>query len=155
MGSLTDEIRRQVLPVIRTGLQTGMLSALQQNAPSRSGNLKQTLEVQQKGDGLEILGPPYALTLDQGTPPPSTEKWTRSHRQRYHGKLKWVTRTYTGGHRPKKIPALMGDPKGAWRIVTQYGMPGYRFIERSMQEALRNLGSGLSLPKQIEITSFD
>tara|TARA_R110002020_G_scaffold38183_1_gene115065 strand:- start:159 stop:626 length:468 start_codon:yes stop_codon:yes gene_type:complete len=155
MASLTAEIERQIVPAIVGPLARGIEVALQQFAPEKSGNLKKTITVRQTRNGIEIFGPPYALPLDQGTPPPSTDRRTRSHKQRYHGVLKWVTRTYIGGQAPKKIAALMGDPKGPWRVVTQYGMPGYRFIERSMQEALRNLGSGLSLPKQIEITSFD
>ena len=155
MGSLSNEIRRQIAAPIMAEVVRAFESALQQNTPSVSGNLKNSLKVHKVGEFRYVLfGPDYAKDVEYGVPPPMSDTWTRTHRQRYHGTLRWVTRTYTGGKRPVKIPALMGDAKGPWRVITQYSRAGLGFVQSSMQQAL---GTDFSevLPKQIEITSLD
>jgi hypothetical protein len=160
MGSLSSEIRRQVaLPALELAV-AAFEQALQLNTPSISGNLKSSLKVYRTGpDTYSLTGPSYALEVEYGTPDAPSEKWTRSHRQRYHGTLRWVTRTYSNYQRPRKIPALEGDEKGPWRVVSQHGRMGHGFIKQSMQQSMVEVlssGGALSgaLPKTIEITSL-
>jgi len=160
MGSLSSEMRRQVaIPALEL-VVAAFEQALQLNTPSVSGNLKGSLKVYRMGaDRYSLTGPSYAVDVEYGTPEPVSEKWTRSHRQRFHGTLRWVTRTYSNYQRPRKIPALEGDEKGPWRIVSQRGRMGYGFIKKSIQQAMENVlsaGGSLSgaLPRTIDITSL-
>jgi hypothetical protein len=155
MGTLTEELRRQVLGPVANAIVAACESALTQNAPSSTGNLVRNLNIHQVGPSeFDIVGPLYALDIEKGIDPPLTDKWTRSHRQRYHGTLRWVTRTYSGGQRPVKIPALAGDAKGPWRIMAQAGRPGNPFVQRSIQAAMGTDLTGI-LPDKIQITSLD
>ena len=155
MGTLTEELTRQVLVPIANKWVAACERELEQNSPNNTGNLIRNTKVHQVGPfEFDIVGPLYALDIEKGIDPPLTDKWTRSHRQRYHGTLRWVTRTYSGGQRPVKIPALAGDAKGPWRIMTQAGRPGNPFIQRSIQAAMGTDLTGI-LPDKIQITSLD
>jgi|TARA_R110000824_G_scaffold182024_5_gene362920 hypothetical protein len=155
MGTLTEELLRQVVVPIAGAVVAACESELVLNSPNKTGNLIRNTKIHQIGPlEFEIVGPPYALDIERGIAPPPTDKWTRSHRQRYHGTLRWVTRTYSGGQRPVKIPALAGDAKGPWRILTQISRPGNPFIQRSIQAAMGTDLTGI-LPDKIQITSLD
>ena len=155
MGTLTEELVRQVLAPIAGKYVAACERELEQNSPNNTGNLIRNTKVHQVGPfEFDIVGPLYALDIEKGIDPPLTDKWTRSHRQRYHGTLRWVTRTYSGGQRPVKIPALAGDAKGPWRIMAQAGRPGNPFVQRSIQAAMGTDLTGI-LPDKIQITSLD
>tara|TARA_R110000824_G_scaffold274399_1_gene463094 strand:- start:30 stop:515 length:486 start_codon:yes stop_codon:yes gene_type:complete len=160
MGSLSSELRRQVAIPALEALVAGFEQGLQIYTPTVTGLLKSSSKVYRSGpEEYTLIGPSYALEVEYGTPEPVSEKWTRSHRQRYHGTLRWVTRTYSNYQRPRKIPALEGDEKGPWRIVSQRGRMGHGYIKQSMQQSMIEVlsaGGSLSaaLPKSIEITSL-
>ena len=107
-----------------------------------------------------MYGPAYARVVENGTPEPLSSTWTRPHRQRYKGTVRWVTRTYTNYQRPIKVPALEGKPDGPWRVLQAYGRMGQQFIRRSITEAMelcfgsRKLAASV-VPETIEVSSVD
>lgn len=161
MGTLTQEVHKQIAePALRLVVQA-IEEGLDRNTPSMSGNLKANLVFRRAGVyEFQLYGPPYARLVEYGTPAPISDKWTRTHRQRFHGTLRWVTRTYTNYMRPKRIPRLEGTPEGPWRIVQDYGRMGHGFIHRSITEALQQVLSSRQgrlkavLPQVMEVTSL-
>ena len=161
MGNLSYEIERQIArPTLEVVIQA-LEKSLQQFTPSVSGNLKSSLVLRKTGDlTYTLYGPDYAQLVDQGIPAPTSDKWTRSHRQRYKGTLRWVTRTYTNFMRPTKLPRLVGTPQGPWRVLQNQGRMGHGFIAASMEDAFQQVfasGGQLkrALPSEIEITSLE
>tara|TARA_Y100000310_G_scaffold176453_1_gene176571 strand:- start:1371 stop:1856 length:486 start_codon:yes stop_codon:yes gene_type:complete len=160
MGNLTQEIERQIARPTLEIVVRALEQSLQQNTPSVSGNLKSSLFLRKTGTlTYTLYGPDYAQLVDQGMPAPVSDKWTRSHRQRYKGTLKWVTRTYTNYMRPQKLARLIGTPQGPWRVLQNQGRMGYGFIAQSMADAFKQVFSGSgqlkgALPDTIEVTSL-
>lgn len=135
--------------------------SLDRNTPSITGTLKNLMSMRRTGNmEFTLYGPAYARIVENGTPEPETATWTRTHRQRYKGTLKWVTRTYNNYLRPKRIPALEGRSDGPWRVVQAYGKMGHQFIRTSFNEALqicfgpRKLAASV-LPETIAISSME
>ena len=158
---LSYEIEKQIGEPILSLVVQQIELALKQNTPSVTGNLQSSLSIQKTGNReYTLYGPAYARLVENGTPEPETSTWTRTHRQRYKGTLKWVTRTYNNYLRPKRIPALEGRSDGPWRVVQAYGKMGHQFIRTSFNEALqicfgpRKLAASV-LPETIAISSME
>ena len=158
---LESEIEKQIGEPILSLVAKELDSALGRNTPTMTGNLKSWMSVQKTGNKeYKLYGPPYAKTVEYGTPEPASATRTRTHRQRYKGTLRWLTRTYTNYQRPKRIPALEGRSDGPWRVVQDYARMGHYFIRRSITEALescfgrRKLAASV-IPETIEIVSSD
>ena len=158
---LQSDIEKQIGRPILALVAKEFESALGRNTPSISGNLKNSLSIQQTGDKeYKLYGPAYARLVEYGTPEPLSATWTRTHRQRYKGTLKWVTSTYTNYQRPQKIPALAGKPDGPWRVVQAYGRMGHYFIKNSITEAFetcfgrRKLAASV-IPETIDVVSLE
>ena len=158
---LRTTIEKQVGVPILVLFAGEVVNALDRNTPSVTGNLRNSMPMTRTGNmEFTLYGPAYARIVENGTPEPETSTWTRTHRQRYKGTLRWVTRTYTNYQRPKRIPALEGRSDGPWRVVQDYARMGHYFIRRSITEALescfgrRKLAASV-IPETIEIVSSD
>ena len=158
---LRTTIEKQVGVPILVLFAGEVVNALDRNTPSVTGNLRNSMPMTRTGNmEFTLYGPAYARIVENGTPEPETATWTRTHRQRYKGTLKWVTRTYTNYLRPKRIPALEGRSDGPWRVVQAYGKMGHQFIRNSFNEALqlcfgsRKLAASV-VPETIEVYSME
>ena len=157
---LRTTIEKQVGVPILVLFAGEVVNALDRNTPSVTGNLRNSMPMTRTGNmEFTLYGPAYARIVENGTPEPETATWTRTHRQRYKGTLKWVTRTYTNYLRPKRIPALEGRSDGPWRVVQDYARMGHYFIRRSITEAQescfgrRKLAASV-VPETIEVSSL-
>ena len=160
MGLQFDIEKKVGIPILAL-LVREFESSLERNTPSITGNLKSSLSIRQTGvKEYTLYGPAYARIVENGTPEPESSTWTRTHRQRYKGTLRWVTRTYNNYQRPKRIPALEGKSDGPWRVVQAYGRTGHQFIRGSITQAIdlcfgiRKLAASV-VPETIEVISME
>ena len=157
---LQYEIEKQIGVPILSLVVSEVQSALGRNTPSVTGNLASSITIVKTGNNeYTVFAPAYARVVENGTPEPASATWTRTHRQRYKGTLRWVTRTYNNYLRPTRVRALEGKPDGLWRVLQAYGRMGHQFIRRSFTEAFdicfgaRKLAASV-VPETIEVSSL-
>ena len=163
MGSLSEELQRQVYDVLEQWIITRLTENLKQAAlPGFSGNLSEGVQVRKFGDRLQVVvtGPAaeYAYKWEFGMTADPSAVWRSTYTRRTRsGQLQQVTRTYTGGMKPHQVPKKMAGGGDPWRVYAEKDSPGTGKFRQAFIDTMEQLGAeaGRILPQHIEITSLD
>ena len=163
MGSLSEELQRQVYDVLEQWIITRLTENLKQAAlPGFSGNLSEGVQVRREGDRLQVVvtGPAaeYAYKWEFGFVADPSSTYTSTYTRRTQsGKLQQVTGTDKGGMRPRRVPKKMAGGGEQFRVYAEQDSPGTGKFQQAFIETMEQLGAeaGRILPQHIEITSLD
>ena len=163
MGSLSEELERQVFNVLEQWIITRLTENLKQAAlPGFSGNLSEGVTVRKKGDLLQVTvtGPAseYAYKWEFGFTADTSATHTSTYTKRSRsGQLQRITRTYTGGQKPHQVPKKMAGGGNPWRVYAEQDSPGTGKFQQAFIDTMEQLTAeaGRILPKELEITSLD
>jgi len=163
MGSLSDELKRNVYDVLETWIINRLTQNLKEAAlPGFTGALSEGVQVRHTGDTLQVVvtGPAaeYAYKWEFGfkADPSATHTSTYTRRSR-SGQLQRITRTYTGGQKPHQVPKKMGGGGDTWRVYAEGDSPGSGKFQQAFIDTMEQLAqeAGRILPRELEITSLD
>ena len=163
MGSLSEELERQVFNVLEQWIITRLTANLKEAAlPGFSGNLSEGVQVRREGDLLQVIvtGPAaeYAYKWEFGlTVDPNAVHTSTYTRRTQSGQLQTITRTYKNGMKPHKVPKKMAGGGDPWRGYAEEDSPGTGKFQQAFMDTMEQLGmeAGRILPREIEITSID
>ena len=161
MTSLSNAVWTQIgIPII-IAIAYGVKGVSQgrgpNSTPQKTGGTAGSIEVETHGSQAIVVANSNFTKLDRGDNSVTIDdKYTHVYTQTSTKGLKFeVTRTYTGGMRPKKI---LGATDGGWRVVSIRPQAPMHLIQRALGETLN--GTSLedrvrrALPSSIEITSL-
>lgn len=152
MASQEEQIERQIIAPSRNLFKSLLLTSLKKNIPIGStGNYNRAIDVESTGETINVVAPGiwYASKVEFGEEvEEGTGTYTQSYVRRINGNPTRITRTYTGGMKPRRY-------QDSWRVTVGQNTQGSGTIRASIEEAIADFiaTAGRVLPKEIEVTA--